>query len=481
VAENNTPFLCPCNSSGLATSLFLSIIERFPNKNILLLTLDTSTGERQTEFIKAPNQQANKYEGIIFSPVIESGVSIDNERFQEIIGFCATGERVGTPDAFVQMLLRGRKAKRLSVFVEPQRFLLPEQEIDCITEIVSRFNLVANQIKEHSDKVFVDFELTESAKLAIKVEVLKNKLKNQTSQSVYDFLTKRMGCSVNLIREKYVTGEGHEVVKEGLKMKKERFRNKVSEALKIDKLMYDQLHKKRTLAYDEYWAIKRHELETELCLNLDEIDDLVQLKELFVFWAEGRIMRNIHAFETATLSKEQAIAIAEYFLREKAPDDQVHEFFLQWIIWAGIMESFQLSYSNGILKFNPDLNIVYNNLRNEWWHIFARENVLAVNAANLGARINTELTNKIVGNWVMAIGVKVKRKRARRTNENNYFINIDDMSLFLDVIKRRHDNQRTKYHSLLQQLTPEKHTEVIQDLSLSSICDKHNKKYSKYK
>jgi len=40
----------------------------------------------------------------------------------------AAGEGVNTPDAFVQMLLRGRKVKRLSIWVDQQVKFLPETE-----------------------------------------------------------------------------------------------------------------------------------------------------------------------------------------------------------------------------------------------------------------------------------------------------------------------------------------------------------------
>lgn len=65
---------------------------------------------------------------MIFSPTLESGVSIDSEHFQETIDFCAAGEGVGTPDAFVQILLRGRKTQRLSIWVDQQVKFLPETE-----------------------------------------------------------------------------------------------------------------------------------------------------------------------------------------------------------------------------------------------------------------------------------------------------------------------------------------------------------------
>lgn len=278
-------------------------------------------------------------------------------------------------------------------------------------------------------------------------------------------------------------GPGKEIVKESLKMKKERFHNQVCQAKILSKTEYDQLHKKRVISHNEHWAIKRYELETELCVNLDDLESH-DLNKLLVFWREGRILNTIHAFETAMLSKDQAIAIAEYLLSHKAPDHQDHQFFLQWIIRAGIMESLQLSFSNGILLYNPDYKFTYNQLQQEWWCNFARENPLAINAANLGARIKTEITNQVIGHWIMGMGIKLKRGKIpakfkhQKRRSGRYSINIHNMTLFIEVIKRRHNNKCTKYYSLLQQLQQTNTMKQICNFSLSSICATHGKKYS---
>jgi hypothetical protein len=205
---------------------------------------------------------------------------------------------------------------------------------------------------------------------------------------------------------------------------------------------------------------------------------------LLAFWREGRMLNTIHSFETAILSKDQAVAIAEYFLNHKTPDHQDHQFFLQWIIRAGIMESLQLSFNDGTLLYNPDYRFTYKQLQQEWWCDFARENTLAINAANLGARIKTEITNQVIGHWIMGMGIKLKRRKLpaklnhHKRRNGCYSINIHNMAFFLATVKRRHDNKCTKYYSLLQQLQQTNTTKQINQLSLSSICATHNHKYS---
>ncbi|OAD20802.1 phage-related protein, partial [Candidatus Thiomargarita nelsonii] len=112
IADKGTPFLCPCNSSNQALRIYLDLQKRHPDRKYLLVTQGVATEPEQSEFLANPNKHAHKYDGVIFSPSMESGVSIDVEHFKETIGFCSANEKVGTPEAFVQQILRGRKAQR---------------------------------------------------------------------------------------------------------------------------------------------------------------------------------------------------------------------------------------------------------------------------------------------------------------------------------------------------------------------------------
>jgi hypothetical protein len=464
IAENGSPFLCPCNSSAQALNNYLSFIKRFPKKNYLLITQDCSNEKEQSRFLGDPDKYAHLYDGLFFSPTLESGVSIDTDHFQETIGFCAAGEKVNTPDAFVQMLLRGRKVKRLSIWVDQQVKFLPETEEACAAEVVGRFDTVANIIEKDGKKGYF-FESTPVTELAIKAQSIKNQAKNNTNQAVYDLLTKRMGCKVNLIDDEKKAEQGQEIVKEGSKLKKEHYQENVQTASKINSIGKKVLEEKQDLSQTEYWSIRRFKLEHELCVDLDKLDDKEKL-DMFKSWNEGRLMSIIRGFEEAMLSKQQATAIAKCYLDERSSDDKKHGFYIRWLIRNGIAKSLGLSINDkGILEHDPEFRFSYKSLQNEWWYRFAIENRDAVNAAKLGCRISGNvLRDKELGMWIRAMGVQLKRYNkenvtdptieyikerksgsvTKRKFESIFGIDISAMSFFLDVIQRRWVAGRTE-------------------------------------
>jgi hypothetical protein len=466
VNENGSPFLCPCNSSAQALNNYLSFIKRFPKKNYLLITQDCSNEKEQSRFLDDPDKYAHLYNGVFFSPTLESGVSIDTDHFQETIGFCAAGEKVNTPDAFVQMLLRGRKVKRLSIWVDQQVKFLPETEEACAAEVVGRFDTVANIIEKDGKKGYF-FESTPVTELAIKAQSIKNQAKNNTNQAVYDLLTKRMGCKVNLIDDEKKAEQGQEIVKEGSKLKKEHYQENVQTASKINsigKKALEEKQKKQDLSQTEYWSIRRFKLEHELCVDLDKLDNKEKL-DMFKSWNEGRLMSIIRGFEEAMLSKQQATAVAKCYLDERSSDDKKHGFYIRWLIRNGIAKSLGLSINDkGILEHDPDFRFSYKSLQNEWWYRFAIENRDAVNAAKLGCRISGNvLRDKELGMWVRAMGIQLRRynkengtdidsiyikgKKAGsvpRKRESHFGIDISAMSFFLDAIQRRWVAGRTE-------------------------------------
>ena len=301
IAEQGTPFLCPCNSSNQALRIYLTLQKRFPEKNYLLITQAVATEPEQSAFLAEPNKHADKYDGVIFSPSMETGVSVDSQHFKETVGFCSATEGVGTPEAFVQMMMRGRKTKRISLWVDPQKHHLPTTDEGCAAEAIGRFKVMA-QIFEQEGKKSAVFEITPAVELAIKAQAIQNKSKNRTDQAVYALLTERTGCEVNLI-DSEPSKLGVEANKEGRKLQKEQYQAEVESAAKLTEVEYERLSEKKTLSLNETWAMRRYRLESELCVDLEQVADK---PALFEFWNQGRILHAIRGFEEGLLTEEQA-------------------------------------------------------------------------------------------------------------------------------------------------------------------------------
>jgi len=472
IADKGTPFLCACNSSGQALRNFLATQERHPDKKYLLITNDTATEPEQSAFLANPNKHAHKYDGIFYSPSMESGVSIDVDHFKETIGFCSANQGVGTPEAFVQMLLRGRTAKRISIWVDPQKHDLPTTDERVAREAIGRFDLAAKFV-EHDGKQGIFFEKTPVIELAMKARSLENKSKNNTDLVVYALLTKRMGCNVNLI-DSNPSELGLEAQEAGTKLGKAHYQSHISSAFKISQAESEALQKKNSPTIDEQWQLRRYRLEQELVLDLDEIpdessDDTPNKQGIFDLWKQGRVVRSLRSFEEGFLTIEQAKAVARHLLANKAPYSEIQGFTTRYLIRKGLMKSLKITIDkDGNLACDPNFKFKYSDLMKTWWYRFACANRDAVNGSSLGCRIRGRWPNEnVIGMWINAMGISLKRLQedvadlpsnilkdkkggsaTKRHQVALYSVNLEKMQPLTPIIKRRHQSGVSAWRSL---------------------------------
>lgn len=446
--EQNKKILCPCNSINVSNTLFFTVQKFFPNKKILLLTSETIHQDKQVQFLKNPNGELNKYHIVVFTSVMDTGVSIHNSDFKNVVGFCATGEQVGTPDVFVQMLFRGRNVKAISLFIEARQYALPEKELECLAQVVMRFDLIAKQIQYYNaDKKTIELKLTKATELAAKSQVIRNIGKNSTLLNIYGILHYRMGCKINIAQDTIKQqGKISNAINIGDKLKKDFFRKNVCQTSKITAASAVKIENKSIKTEQEHWKLARFYLESELCLNL-ECFDQYDILRIFKFWNNGRVLKKIHAFEIGMLNLDQAVQIALYYMRKVGSDDARQDFLIKWIVRNGIMQSLKLIYEDGNLLHPSNFTFTYKKILSDKWCLFAKKNTFAINAADLGAKIYDKIDNLVIGYWVAAMGIKTKRIKCQ---EKNYLkVDFDKMKWFLDVIKNRKNNNISIYTDIL--------------------------------
>ncbi len=86
---------------------------------ILLVCSETAGEEDVQAFFRAPSTESSKYDLIVASPSVSTGVSIDGGHFALVCGEFSA--RVGTPHDALQALSRVRGAPELHVWVDPRR------------------------------------------------------------------------------------------------------------------------------------------------------------------------------------------------------------------------------------------------------------------------------------------------------------------------------------------------------------------------
>ncbi|ENG6269780.1 hypothetical protein ABU553_003745 [Yersinia enterocolitica] len=110
--ETGEKFLLATDSTNFAEQLLLQLRDRWPEKKWLYVSQDMKQEQEVIDFTDAPNQLAPLYDGLIYSPAISSGVSIETPHFTRHFGsFC--GQIV--PSDAIQMLRRDRTATEFMV------------------------------------------------------------------------------------------------------------------------------------------------------------------------------------------------------------------------------------------------------------------------------------------------------------------------------------------------------------------------------
>ncbi|ECA8972953.1 hypothetical protein ETB55_21960 [Salmonella enterica subsp. enterica serovar Omuna] len=113
-AERGEKFLLATDSKAFADQLLLLLRESYPKKRWLYVSQDTKPDAEVEAFTNEPNALASQYDGLIYSPAISSGVSIEIPHFTRHYGVFY-GQVV--PSDAIQMLRRDRTATEFVVGV----------------------------------------------------------------------------------------------------------------------------------------------------------------------------------------------------------------------------------------------------------------------------------------------------------------------------------------------------------------------------
>lgn len=416
VARGDTPFLCACNSSQQANSLFLLFNKLFQAKKFLLINSRTASGAEQTQFFENPNKSSLCYDGVFFSPSVESGLSIDNNHFVEAFGFCSSSINVNPPESFVQMLMRGRDIKKLSVWVDSRYLGLPTTREKCVAGVLAKLEVTPT-------KTLVDgvarysFDSSPLIELAIEKTVIENTSRNNAQWTVR-LLLERKGFDVAYIDSS--SSVGTKMLNDSKKIMLRDYQENILAAKKINHSDFLQLQRKQNLSESEYWILDRYQLERKTNLNVSELSE-VEANDFFKFWNYGHALDKILAIEEGFLTPDAAIAIGQ----KKSLMD-ARSFYCRWFIRSGLLKSLRISNNN----FCDKGPINFQQFFNTAWFNFAVKNLDLVNSSNLGH------TRMIVGAidiysircWVRAMGIVINKQHK---------INLKSMFWLIKIINSR--------------------------------------------
>lgn len=161
---NGQDIIIPANSKGFTKNLARQIQEKFPDCKLLACHDDNANDPAQAAFLENPNAEIDKYQVVMYSPVITSGVSFDEivHRLGEMINrsdraiFGYFSNDVGIASDAWQMLGRYRGDTSYHVYIKARKV-----SVDCFKN--AYFNR-ALRLFEAEHKATTDFLNSDVAK-----------------------------------------------------------------------------------------------------------------------------------------------------------------------------------------------------------------------------------------------------------------------------------------------------------------------------
>ena len=224
-------------------------------ESLRLLTIhaDNSGGEAQKAFLDNPDAESSKYDLLIYSPSISSGVSLKSGHFTRVYGLY---NGVVPGREFFQMLRRNRTAKMLTVASKPihgmSRVERPEDRLQGYHELRQDMGLAL---------------LEDDAISALKVNVqYQQELQQMNAFNRLVILAEDMGYQIvceQLIKEDDLAACDFDPMQ----------REQIKAAQNLLEFQFDELNRKNLKTQQESYQLKRHRIQRALGLGENSPSD----------------------------------------------------------------------------------------------------------------------------------------------------------------------------------------------------------------
>lgn len=169
------------DSAESAKKLAAAVEERNPDARVLLVHKDSKANPAVEAFLDRPNAEATKYDVLIYSPAISSGVSITVPHFEHHIGIFS-GNTVSPADA-VQMLRRDRTARHYLVGIgHTNKQSVTDRE--ALFRGLVAADVVACEYEETTDEILLRRHKTVFDELYLSCRVSENKARNNFANTL---------------------------------------------------------------------------------------------------------------------------------------------------------------------------------------------------------------------------------------------------------------------------------------------------------
>ncbi len=288
------------DSSTFAEDVTMQLKLHFPGKKFLCVNQKNKQDEEVDAFTNQPKVMVKKYDGLIYSPSISSGVSFEEKHFHRHFGmFC--GEVV--PSDAIQMLRRDRTAQEYIIGFDKQR---ARRETDpekikrayaqALLETAGHSGLLTDVIFD-GDRISLGVANSSFMQLKIKAAALEASARNDYASNMICIMHDDGYQVAPMATDALANTLGKDLRKEARELVWEQLIERHMGVDTPDQNEHEELLKKRTLSLDEQAQLVRWDIEKELQLDVDE--------DALKFYFDGGL-KKIRLFETMQLDEVTA-------------------------------------------------------------------------------------------------------------------------------------------------------------------------------
>jgi hypothetical protein len=260
------------SNSSQETKRIKHLIDEFDLGTRLFLLNDAENSGRIVEFMSDINTQIKDYDVVIASPKLSSGVSIDVDHFDAIVGvYLTANERMGSVLSNVQQLGRARSVTELYVYTAPRvNYFLPTDLKELTRAQKKHTQAYAPSFTANDTGVIVsDVNMYEAyASLHFGSMAMRNLL-DQNQQACTEFLLEQQGYQIKKLTKKeaeLIVSDGEiKELKELCARVREQVKYEDAQALaycaSIDSETYTKLSMSKYPTKEEKLKCKRFEIE----------------------------------------------------------------------------------------------------------------------------------------------------------------------------------------------------------------------------
>jgi hypothetical protein len=418
------------NSKKQVDRLKLALHEKLPEKSIIAITSENSNSKIVNEFISDIQNQARKYDVVISSPSLGTGIDItfsENEEFYDSV-YGIYEALVNGHTEIDQQLSRVRHPKSVKVWVSPRKFNF-ETNFDVIKSDLLFSNVIANTAVDvhapQAEQVFLDnSQFLRTAALILSTQ---RTSKNRLKQNFLEYKSSQ-GWIPNIISSPDDKPLGVEMDRLGKKLELEVYAERLIAAKPISEFEYlrieESLQDEENVSDEEFRSYQRMKLELFYCRQIDLImiteDDRWTLRKQYGMYKRISDKKVIEAY----LERQRVFPI-KYVQKNLRiiKDDMAAPYLLR-----GVLLSTPVFGDEG---FKTDVEFNNADLAG-----FAKtcEKMKSIIETQLGISLRVDLRSKSsfqLGVFLKVVGIQTIKSRTEKNSDGGktYFYKIDPKSL----------------------------------------------------